>query len=206
MNLRVIPRTAFTTSLRLARLPLDIAIGVLPGDGAGPKSRARAAVDRADATARSVAGTLMLDPELREDARRRSLAVHEREQAIRLRSKARRTTGQARARAEQRGQQAQRRRQQAESRASRRREQAEAEHERQRQSAAAVEERLTEASREVQERTEERIEETAPERRLDALQEKVEAQREAEQALSTRDEASRLGEAAAAVKEERTEH
>jgi hypothetical protein len=52
---------------------------------------------------------------------------------------------------------------------------------------------------------EEKIEELAPEARLDTLEEKAAAQREREVALAERDEAQRLADAAAALKEERKE-
>jgi hypothetical protein len=205
MNIRTIPRTAVKTSLRLARLPFDVAVQLLPGNGAGAKGKAQRAVDQADATARAVAGSVMLDSELREDARRKRAAAGERAKAANLRAKADRTTTEARSRAERRGEQAQRRRKEADTRASRRREQAKQEHERKRERAAEVEQERAQASRNVQERTEQQIEQEAPERRLDVLEDRAEAQEQADQALTERDEASRLGEAAAAVKEERKE-
>jgi hypothetical protein len=205
MNIRAIPRTAVKTSIRLARLPFDAAVQLLPGNGAGAKGKAKRAVDRADATARAVAGGVMLDPELREDARRKRTAAGERAKAANLRGKAERTTKEARGRAERRGQQAQRRRKEADTRASHRREQAEEEHERQRRRAAEVEQERVQASRNVQERTEEHIEQEAPERRLEVLSDRAEAQAQADEALRERDEASRLGEAAATIKEERKE-
>jgi hypothetical protein len=203
MNIRAIPRTAVKTSLRLARLPFDAAIQFLPGNGAGAKGKAERAVDQADATARAVAGSVMLDSELRDDARRKRAAAGERAKAADLRARAERTTAEARTRAERRGEQAQRRRKEADTRASRRREQAEQDHERKRERAREVERKRAEASRNVERRNEEQIEQEAPERRLEVLEDRAEAQRQADEALTERDEASRLGEAAAAVKEER---
>ena len=40
MNIRAIPRTAVKTSIRLARLPFDAAVQLLPGNGAGAKGTA----------------------------------------------------------------------------------------------------------------------------------------------------------------------
>ena len=89
--------------------------------------------------------------------------------------------------------------------ATRRREQAEQEHEGRRQRAASAEKQRKEASRNVEDRVEEHIEETAPEKQLEALETQAAAQREREEALTVHDEAQRLGDAAAAVKDERKE-
>src|SRR5947209_15227208 len=120
MNLRTIPRTAFKSYLRLARVPIDTAIRVLPGN----RDARRLSADRADATARSFAATLFGDTELREDARRRSTAVDERARALKLRGQARRRSEQADAAVEERHEQAEQRRRQADERAKARREQA----------------------------------------------------------------------------------
>src|SRR5205823_2791024 len=81
MNVRVIPRTALTGYLKLVRTPLDAAIRLLPGNGNGDgaKPTAQLAIDRADATIRSVAGTFLGDSALREDGARRHHAARERE-------------------------------------------------------------------------------------------------------------------------------
>jgi hypothetical protein len=56
MNARSIPRTAVESSLRLVRVPLDAAIGWLPGNGTGARPKASLAFDRSDATVHAVAG------------------------------------------------------------------------------------------------------------------------------------------------------
>jgi hypothetical protein len=201
MNVRVITRSAVSTSLRMVRMPLDAAINVLPGDG----TRAKLAVDRADAAARSFAGAVTGDPELREDARRRRVAANERQQAVNLRDKADQTTEESHLRAEKRSEQAQQRRQEADRRAASRRKQADQEAASKRARAASAEKQRKTASRNVKRSVEARIEETAPEKRLEALEERAEAQQERQEALTASDEARRLGEAAAAVKEERKE-
>ena len=122
-----------TTSLRLARAPLDAAINALPERAS---ANAKLAVDRADATARSVAGTVIFDPELREDARRRRAATRERERAAALREEADNVTAAAESRVEARGKQAQRRRTEADRKAARRRSDAGAEAVRKRTRAA----------------------------------------------------------------------
>jgi hypothetical protein len=91
MNLRTIPRNAFKSYLRLVRMPIDAAIGVLPGN----RDARKLSADRADASVRSVAATLFGDTELREDARRRQAAADERGKALKLRSEARRRSQQA---------------------------------------------------------------------------------------------------------------
>src|SRR5205807_8230750 len=96
MNVPVIPRTAIKTSLKLARLPLDVAIRMLPGDGL--RTRAQLALDRLDATARTVAGTVTADPDLREEARPRRGPVKERQRDPRLRTEAHRPTSGSRRR------------------------------------------------------------------------------------------------------------
>ncbi len=74
MNARAIPRTAVESYLRLVRLPLDGAVGLLPGNRTGAKPAAKLALDRADATLRAVIATILRDPALREDAGPRGTA------------------------------------------------------------------------------------------------------------------------------------
>src|SRR6059058_2112047 len=109
MNVRVIPRTAVTGYLKLVRTPLDSAIRLLPGSNGDGAKPTRLAVDRADATVRSVAGSLLADPVLREDGARRHQAARERERGMRLRSQAAETAEQADARLQEREEQARRR-------------------------------------------------------------------------------------------------
>ena len=113
MSPRAIPRTFLGGYLKLIRLPLDTAVRLLPGNGAGPRATAEVALDRIDALTRSIAGTLLVDPVLREDAQRRGAAASERQRAARLRSQAQTTTEEADERVEKRERQASRRRKQA---------------------------------------------------------------------------------------------
>ncbi|HEY2770468.1 MAG TPA: hypothetical protein VGI87_07870, partial [Solirubrobacteraceae bacterium] len=124
MNVHTVPRAAVTTSLALLRAPLDAATGLLPGETTGPKGRAKRAIDRADARVRGIAATVMFDPALHNDARRRKAALMERERAARLRGKAETTTEKARDRSEERQEHAGRRRKQASSQANAKRQQA----------------------------------------------------------------------------------
>ena len=70
------------------------------------RETAEIAVDRADATVRDLAGGVLLDPELREDAARRRTAATEREKAVRLRARPSCAPSAARSTAEQEREQA----------------------------------------------------------------------------------------------------
>jgi hypothetical protein len=75
MNVLTIPRTAIQTSLALVRAPFVVATSLLPGGVAGPRGRARRAIDSADATVRGAAATVMFDPTLHNEARERKMSV-----------------------------------------------------------------------------------------------------------------------------------
>ncbi len=203
MNVRAIPRTAVTSYLRLVRVPIDTAIRLLPGNGSGPSTRAKLAVDRADATVRTVVATVLGDPVLTEDAQRRQAAADERARAMHLREKAEATGEKADTRLETRRDQAEERRREAARRAEARRKEAARQRERTVRRAAKAEEQRVQASRAAAEKTEEAIDEQAPKARLESLKTEEEALREREEALTAEDEARRLGDAAARVKEER---
>jgi len=68
MNVRSIPRAVVNGYIKGLRLPLDLTVG-RRGDGA------ELALDRAEATARAVAGTVLGDEELRKDAAQRRAAA-----------------------------------------------------------------------------------------------------------------------------------
>jgi hypothetical protein len=96
MTTRDIPRAAVDSYLRLVRWPVDTAVGLLPGDDQrGARPAAELTVDRADATLRGLAGRVLADAELRQDAARRRVAADERERALHLRAEAQRTQRQA---------------------------------------------------------------------------------------------------------------
>jgi hypothetical protein len=79
--LKEIRRGALDAYLKLARKPIDTAAKRF-GEGA------EIGVDRFDAGVRDVAGRLLFDDELRDEARRRRVAANEREEALRLKGKA----------------------------------------------------------------------------------------------------------------------
>src|SRR4051794_33265774 len=86
-----IGRLSVTTSLKLARIPFDLAGRVL-----GLRTTE---VDNADARLRTSAGSLLGDETLAADGRRRGAAAKQRERAVRLRADADRREAAARKRA-----------------------------------------------------------------------------------------------------------
>ena len=203
MNARRIPGTAVDNSLRLVRVPLDAAVGWLPGNGTGARPTARLALDRADAAVRAFAGAILGDSVLSEDAQMRRAALNEREQGQALRGDAETKTEQADARLEQRYDQIARQRAQAELRAKSKRDEAERERSEKTRRAEQIErERLT-ASEKAANRADDAVSERAPQARLETLDAKSAALRKKEEALAARDEARRLREAAGRTKAER---
>ncbi len=203
MNLRVIPRTALDRYLKLARLPLDGAVRLLPGDGTGVKPSAQRAIDRTDATVRALAGAFLQDPVMREDAARRLEAARKRERGLRLRKQAEETEERAEARLEATDEQARQQRRRATQHARSRRDQAERHAQGQKQRAAREERSRLEQNREAENRTAEAIAASEPGERLEALGAKADALRAKERGLTARDEAARLAEAAGQAKAER---
>jgi hypothetical protein len=203
MNVRVIPRVALNGYLKLVRAPLDRAIGLLPAEGEGAGPRAQLAVDRADATVRSLAGTILADRVLREDGQRRFQAARERERGVRLRARARETADRADTRLQEREDHARRQRERAREVAATRRRQAEREAKNEKRRAGATARRRREVSQKVAAERHQAIEERAPREELRTLANKREALRAREQELAAWAEAQRLADAASRVKSER---
>lgn len=199
MNARFLPRIALTSGLKLARLPLDTVIAVLPGDGAG----ARLALDRADAAVRSVFGAILGDPALRTDAERRRQAAQERQRAAKLRAEAERTGERAEARFEQREDHAREQRERAVRREQGRRRQARNTAEEQKRRADETERNRRANSRQIKNRREEEVAQQEPRERLEALEAQSDALRAKEAEVVARDEAERLAEAASRTKANR---
>jgi hypothetical protein len=196
MNARRIAGTAVENSLRLVRVPLDAAIGRLPGNGIGARPTARLALDRADAAVRALAGMILSDSILSEDAQMRRDALNERERGQALRGDAEKKIERADARLQERHDQVARQRAQAELRAKTRRESADRAHEAKTRRAAELERKRVAASNRTASRADEAISERAPKARLEALDARTDALRKKEQALAATDEARRLREAA----------
>jgi hypothetical protein len=203
MTVRRIPGTAVESSLRLVRVPLDAAIGRLPGNGTGARPNARLALDRADAAVRAFAGRILGDSVLREDAQMRRVALKAREQGQALRGEAEQKTEEADARLQERQDQVARQRAQAELRAKRRRDEAGRIRKDKTHRAERIErERLSASSAEA-DRAAQAVSERAPRARLETLDAKTGALRKQEEALVANDEARRLREAARRAKAER---
>jgi colicin import membrane protein len=196
MRLRAIPRTAIGGSLKVMRLPLDIAVSLLPGDGAGPRPRAGVALDRIEAHARDLAGAALGDEVLREDAARRHIAADERERALRLRAAAEARANEADARRADTREDADEQREQAAQRA--RREHAEADRRQQQrtQGVGRVERTRRAASETARSKADEAIEEIATEARLKQLERDADVLDERAGALTAEAEAQRLQDAA----------
>ena len=203
MNARRIPGTAVESSLRLVRVPLDAAVGWLPGNGTGAQPTARLALDRADAAVRAFAGTILGDSVLSEDAQMRRAALKEREQVQAMRGEAETKTEQADARLEQRYDQIGRQRAQSEFRAKSKRDEAERDRGEKTRRAEQIERKRLTASKKAANRADDAVSERATQARLETLDAKSAALRKKEEALAARDEARRLREAANRTKAER---
>lgn len=199
MALRTASRLGVEATVRTARLPFDAGTRLV----GGADSPLALAVDRADARVRALAGLVLGDSDLRDDAARRHAATDERVRALRLREQAEDLSTQADERVAQEEETADRRRAAAASSAKRRK--AEADQRRQARAAEAAksaDQRHSATERAKAER-QEAVQARANEARLEALEEKAEALEEEEEALVASDEARRLARAAGTVKQQR---
>jgi hypothetical protein len=200
MSLRVIPRSAVDGAVKLARLPVDIAVSLLPANGDGSRPALRIAVDRWEATLRQIAGYALRDDELRVDAVRRRAAADERARALRLRDTAERRRAEADEHLADRVEDAGKQRTAARSRAERQRTQASRRRTERTAAAARTESKRKAANRKVRGQVEEAIEEEADEARLAQLEAEAKALEERERALAAQSEAQRLQDEATARK------
>jgi colicin import membrane protein len=195
---------AVDSYLKLLRRPADLIVGLLPGKRSGAGAAARIAVDRADATARAgLSATLGVD--LHVDAERRQAAADERDRAVNLRRKAQEQEVQAEVGVENSNRQAAQRRDRARTEAGARRRSATKKQETRTRQATEAKRRRTQASREQEAKAEEQIAADAAREQLPAVEAQAEALQERQQAGERREEAERLGAAAARVKDERKE-
>ena len=199
MTLRTIPRAALGGSLKLIRLPLDLASRL-----AGRRGEAlRVSADRTEASLLGVAGSLMADPDLKEDARLRGLAADERRHALELRAEAARHVAAGEEDLEEREEQADARRSQAKETTEQRRQTADRRRKAKAKQAGQTSRRRKQAADASAARAREEIEERAKRDRLAALDERAGALDQRGEALSAADESRRLATAAARVKAER---
>lgn len=199
MALRTASRLGVTASVRAARLPFDVGIRLV-GDS---DSSLALAVDRADARARALAGFVLGDPDLQEDAARRHAATDERVRALRLRERAEDVADHADERLAEQEKAAVRRRAGAVDAAQRRKAQAEERRQSREAESAQAAERRRRAAESAKETAQQTARERAEAARLDALEEKAEALEQEEEALIASDEAKRLARAAETAKESR---
>ena len=203
MTLRTISRMAVGGSLKLARLPIDGVLRVA-GDSSAV-AHAKLALDRTEAKIRALAGDVLGDEALQEDASRRCEAADERERAVQLRSEAELRSERADQRVAAEEQAAERRRAQAAETAKRKRQQAQERRESHKRTAADATRRRRNAAETSAAQSEKVIEERAKLGRLEHLDAKADALEEEEAALRTADEARRLRAAASRAKAERKE-
>jgi len=194
MGMREIPRSAVGGAVKLTRLPLDIVVSMLPGDGdgSGAKPAAAIAVDRFEATLRDAAGIVLFDSELREDAMRRRIAADERERELGLRTEAERRSAEADDRFSDRVEDAEDRRTAAEQRAEDERQAAEQRKQQRTGNAARREQTRKAANRKARAKADEQIDQDADAARLEQLKAEAEALEEREAALTAQAEAQRL--------------
>ena len=201
MTVRDVPRLAVGGSLKLLRLPADVALRFVPGQRMAPS--VKVAIDRADATARGIAGTLLADAMLQEDARQRHEAAGERERALRLRVAAERRAERADDAVAEGREEAARRRQRAAEDAERERGEARRRSAAKKRSAEQTAKRRRSASARSAAKSEQAIEERGQRARLDALDSKAVALNEKEKAQTAADEARRLRAASSGAKAKR---
>jgi len=194
MGMREIPRSAVGGAVKLTRLPLDIVVSMLPGDGdgSGAKPAAAIAVDRFEATLRDAAGIVLFDSELREDAMRRRIAADERERELGLRTEAERRSAEADYRFSDRVEDAEDRRTAAEQRAEDERQAAEQRKQQRTGNAARREQTRKAANRKARAKADEQIDQDADAARLEQLKAEAKALEEREAALTAQAEAQRL--------------
>ena len=196
MSIRDIPRSAVGGAVKLTRLPLDIVVSMLPGNGSGTRPAAAIAVDRFEAALRDAAGIALFDDELREDATRRRIAADERERELRLREAAERRSAEADERFSARVEDAEDRRTAAEKRAEHERQAAEQRKQQRAANARRREQARKAANRKVRTKIDEKLDEEADEARLEQLKQEAAALEERERALTAQAEAQRLQDAA----------
>lgn len=201
MMLKAIPRTALDRSIKLIRLPADAVLG-LAGD-TRTAGTVKLGLDRVEAAVRAGAGSVLRDETLQRDAERRRSAADERERASVLRAEAEARAEAAQSQADTREQQADKRRRRAAEAAKRKRAAAEKRRKATTSSAAkAARSRSSTAQKTAAEKKKE-AEERSKRERLEQIDTQRDALHEKEAALTTTEEAERLGDAAAAAKAER---
>ena len=196
--IRAISRAAIGGSLTLVRLPVDGVLRLAGDGGAGA-----VALDRAEATLRSVAGFALADDALVHDAARRRQAADERARALRLHSQAvAEAEGAAQTVQESREEAARVRARASESAEREKREAAERKAARKGKATASARKRR-EATASAAARRKDAIAGEEKRARLQVLETRADAISEKEEALAAREDAKQLRKAASKAKAQR---
>jgi hypothetical protein len=193
-------RTAVTSTLRVARVPWDLATKVLPGGDSGLRAGVSGTIDLADATLRRTAGRLLRDDELVADGQRRKIALDQRREAARLRADAEAARAGAEAAAARERDAVANKRREIEEQADADQERiarAEADREAEIARAAAGREQAIDAERDRQQAA---VEKGAKRARLAVIEDEADAVGAAADAATAADEAARLRDAASKAK------
>jgi hypothetical protein len=202
MSVRAARRTAIDYWLRAARLPLDAATHVLPA-GRETRTNVVLGVDRADAAIRVTVGRLLDDDEIVADAHRRRIAAEERGRALVLRREADERQAAADSQLSRELEAAARLRDEGERNAQQRRDAADRERARREQHTrdqAEAQERAVDATHRKTRAAETKAAKRA---RLELLEKQAAALDQEADALTARDEAQRLRDAAGSAKSAR---
>jgi len=202
MSLQTIPRTAVDGYLKLLRLPADAVARALRPTNAhdGETTGVELALDRAEATLRDVAGSVLRDPELRDDAWRRRAAANERERALTLRAAAERRGQEADAELATRAKTAEQHREEAAGREQEKEERADQQRAAESRELAQVESRRRAAAEDKAQKAEEALEDRSRRARLEQLNAEAQTLEEEQEALTARSESQRLRRAAGETK------
>jgi hypothetical protein len=199
MSLKGVTKSVVDRSLKVARTPVDL---TMKAAGAS-RSPAKLAVDRAEAGIRGAAGTILRNPGLKQDAKRRELAAEERERALTLEREAEAREQEARERAEADRKRAAEKRARAARDAQKRKDEAA----KQRKAEEAKAKRAAEARKKTAAKAAEKTAKENAKRQkaaeLESLRVKEETLDAKEKAVRTERESKALADAAAAAKAER---
>ena len=199
--LRDVSRVTLDSSLRLIRFPIDGLLAL--GGDRGSVTAVKLRVDRADARTRRLAGIVLGDPDLQDDAELRREAADEKARALNLRAEADLRSQRANQLANKQKEAAARQRKEAASTTKQRREEAQKRRQSTKAAAARRASQRRNAAKSSAAKTEKVIEERAKHSRLDQLTTKTEAVQAKEAALVASDETRRVRRAAGAAKEKR---
>ncbi|MGH2868175.1 MAG: hypothetical protein ACRDNK_11500, partial [Solirubrobacteraceae bacterium] len=194
---------AMDNYLKLVRWPLDAATRLLPGERVGPRAAARLGIDRLDATIRGLVGRGLGNDALRHSSGRRAEAAEHRDHALRLRRQAQDELAAAQEQLEEADDAAVAQRKRATAKASSRKSQASQRRQEKVKQARSTEANQRQAAQVREQRSADKIEAEEARDLLPAVREQAQAAQQRADALDERDEAERLGAAAARVKRAR---